>query len=617
VRGGSGTGAGVKIDGGAANLVTTSGVISAVSGKAIDASGGDDVVRNSGIVIGDIDLGAGANSFANNAGATFVARQTIDLRDSTGLHALAAKAMASPQGASALAAGATATFTNNGDFLMGLSAPRASVDLAKGEAFANLDALGDPATNPLYGARVINTVALDGHFEQTSTGHLAFDVAFGPYASDRVNATGDVTVAGTGDVTLTWLENSKPVTLFAAGGKVTDNGLKITDTLAMDYRIETTSAGVQLAFTNRFDQSFLNLNEQSLGRHMNSAIRLGDSSGIGRLMALIGNLQVGEEDAYAAVFRDLNPEPYLAPLRSQLATSSNFSRNLFGCAQPTARLDGKCSWAVIETASTKVDGDAEVFGAKAEGGRLAGGFEQPLTGDWSLAAGVGFEQLDRVLVDDMRARSSGQGFTGGVGVKRRSDTGAEMAFSLSGGWQWMKTARSVEIFTADHGEAKPESGYVRADGRFAYVVENGRLFVRPAVNVWATGLHQQHFAEGGLDGLGVSGDSHTQLLGGVNPEVTLGFVFRETQKSQAAVSFTLGAVVNSSDRLEMPFRLVGANPAADPAQISTVMDKTAYRVGAEVHVIGDDKVSVRFNYAGEFGERTSSQSAGLNLRVRF
>ncbi|MBI1683798.1 autotransporter outer membrane beta-barrel domain-containing protein [Caulobacter hibisci] len=618
VRGGSETGVGLKIDGGAKNLVTTSGLISAISGKAIDATDGDETVRNSGVVIGDIDLGFGTNSFANNAGATFVAYHTIDLRDATGVHGLSDdEVMVSAQGVSTAAAGSAATFTNSGDFQMGLSASRVPIDLLKGEAFGNLDAASDPATNPLYGARVINTVALDGHFEQTATGHLAFDVAYGPYASDRVNVTGDATVAGTGDVVLTWLENSKPVTLFATGGKATDAGLKITDTLAMDYRIETTPTAVQLAFTSHFDQGFLNRNGQALGKHMNSAISLGDSSGIGRLMALIGNLQTGQEAAYATIFRNLSPEPYLAPLRSQLATSNSFSQKLFSCAQPTRSLDGKCSWASIETASTKGKADAEVFGTKSEGGRLSGGFEQPLAGDWSLAAGVGFERLDSVLVDGMRARSSGQGFTAGAGVKRRSDTGAEMAFSLSGGWQWMETARSVDVFTSGRGEAEPESGYVRADGRFAYVIENGRLFVRPAVNVWATGLHQQRFSETGVEGLGVNGVSHTQVLAGINPEVTLGFVFKETQKSQGAVSLTLGVVANSTDRLEMPFRLAGANPASDPAKIGTVMDKTAYRVGADVHLIGDDKVAVRFNYTGEFGDRTQSQSAGLNLRVRF
>ncbi|MEH0196128.1 hypothetical protein V7S57_09825 [Caulobacter sp. CCNWLY153] len=618
VRGGSGTGAGVQISGGAANGLANTGLISAVSGKAIVSGQGDERVDNRGVVIGDIDLGAGTNAFDNQSGGAFMAFKTIDLRDPAGTGPLSTSAGGiSTLGVSAQAVpNGAATFTNSGDFLMGLSASRVPIDLAGGATFANLDGLGDARTNAYYGARVINTVALDGHFVQTATGRSVFDVAFGPYASDRVDVTGDVALAGTGDVTLTWLQDAKPVTLFSAGGSVTDAGFKVTDTLAMDYRVQTSGGAVQLAFDTHFDQGFLALNERALGKHMNSAIAVGDSGGIGRLMALIGNLQVGQEAAYKAIFASLNPEPHLAPLRSQLASANGFSQQLFGCANPTLQVDGKCSWAVIERAVADGERDADTLAVKAEGGRLRGGFEQSLDGGWSFATAVGYERLDRVMVDGGRSWSQGQGFSAGAGFKRRSG-GAEMAFSLSGGWQWMETARLVDVFTIGRAESDPESGYVRADARFAYVMENGRLFVRPALNVWGTGLHQRRFEERGLDGLGARGLSDTQWIGTANPELTLGFVMKETTRSQAAVSFTVGGLFNSTDKIEMPFQLLGANASSDPARIRTALDKSGWRAGVDLHVIGDDRVSVKFNYTTEFGDRTSNQAAGLNLRVRF
>src|SRR5690606_30365569 len=125
--------------------------------------------------IGNLDLGGGDNVFVNGPDATFVAFDTIDLRDQP-----------AAQGA----------FINEGVFLMGLDAPAFPLDLAAGDVFGDLDGSGDPATNLIYGARVINTVELDGDFVQTASGHLAFDVAFGPYASDQVNVTGDATVDG-------------------------------------------------------------------------------------------------------------------------------------------------------------------------------------------------------------------------------------------------------------------------------------------------------------------------------------------------------------------------------------------------------------------------------------
>lgn len=79
VRGGSGSGVGVNLDGGAENTLTNHGVLSALSGTAIRGSGGNDVVENHGTVIGGVRLGAGSNAFNNNAGARFDAGAIIDL----------------------------------------------------------------------------------------------------------------------------------------------------------------------------------------------------------------------------------------------------------------------------------------------------------------------------------------------------------------------------------------------------------------------------------------------------------------------------------------------------------------------------------------------------------
>ncbi|MBO9706815.1 MAG: autotransporter outer membrane beta-barrel domain-containing protein [Caulobacter sp.] len=610
VRGGGGAGSGVKIDGGAANLVDNTGVISAVSGLAIASTGGDETVANRGAVIGNIDLGSGDNRFDNQDGALFVAFNTIDLRDPIASHGLQAMALAP-------SAGPSATFTNGGEFQMGLSAPRVPIDLANGAVFANLDAEGPPAVNPYYGARVINTVALDGHFVQTPTGHLTFDVAFGPYASDVVNATGNVTVAGTGDVTLTWLQDAKEVKMFTAGGAAVDNGLAIRDTLAMDYKVRAADGAILLGYTPHFDQGFLNGNGQSLGRHMNSLLTVGGSGGVGRLMALLGNMDAGDKAEYGAVFKELNPEPYLAPLRSQLISANGFSDQLFSCSAPTSRTNQQCVWVVAERATAKGDADAETLSVRAEGERFRAGFERPMANDWSLAAAVGFETLDRVLVDGVRARSDGQNLSLGLGLKHGQGVGAQFAGSLSGGWQWMNTERMVEVFQIGRGQAKPESGYLQARARFSYVARKDRLFAEPALNAWATALHQKAFQEKGLDGLGVAGVKDTQVIGTINPELKLGFVFKETASSQAAVSFTVGGVFNSKDRLEAPYRLIGANPASDPAVIGTSLDKSALKLGADVHVIGDDRVSVRFNYTAEIGDKTENRSAGLNVKVRF
>ena len=100
------------------------------------------------------------------------------------------------------------------------------------------------------------------------------------------------------------------MTLFAVGGTAVDNGLEIPDTIALDYRA-TTNDGIQLAFDSDFGQAFLNPNEQALGHYMDRALLAGGAAGIGRLMALLGNLTAGQEGIYADIFDGSTRNCYL------------------------------------------------------------------------------------------------------------------------------------------------------------------------------------------------------------------------------------------------------------------------------------------------------------------
>jgi len=82
VQGGSGTGAGVNIDGGANNTLANASSVLALSGKAIMAGIGNDIVENYGTVTGNVDLGTGANAFNNNPGATFNSGAIVNLGES-------------------------------------------------------------------------------------------------------------------------------------------------------------------------------------------------------------------------------------------------------------------------------------------------------------------------------------------------------------------------------------------------------------------------------------------------------------------------------------------------------------------------------------------------------
>lgn len=79
IRGGSGTGAGVNINGGFNNTLTNAGSISALSSMAIIGGVGNDTVNNNGIVTDSVNLGLGVNAFNNNPAGVFNSGALIDL----------------------------------------------------------------------------------------------------------------------------------------------------------------------------------------------------------------------------------------------------------------------------------------------------------------------------------------------------------------------------------------------------------------------------------------------------------------------------------------------------------------------------------------------------------
>src|SRR5262249_19886353 len=162
---------------------------------------------------------------------------------------------------------------------------------------------------------------------QNADGHLDFDVAFGPYASDLVNATGPVSVAGKGHVMLTWLQDNHPVTIIATPGPATDNGLQIDSTLAGDFHVLANSHGIQIAPPTHFGDvpgADLNHNEQEVGHHMDSAVEVGGSAGIGQLLAFLGNMGPGDEALYKHVMTEVNPQAEIEPLHLQLDEAQSF-----------------------------------------------------------------------------------------------------------------------------------------------------------------------------------------------------------------------------------------------------------------------------------------------------
>jgi len=591
IRGGGGTGMAINFEGGAENLIDTDGTVSAVSGLAIKTTTGNDTVENRGAIVGNVFLGEGTNLLHNNAGAAFVTISTIDLRDGAG----------------------TGTFVNDGTIEMGLRAPRYPIDLDAGDTF-EVPAYDDIRTATLYGTRVISQVALDGDFVQSASGEIWYDVAFGPYAADRIDATGNATVDGTAHITLTWLENSDAVTLISTGGTGTDLGLDVPGTIALDYKILAGPEGIQLGFDSDFGQPFLNANQQQLGHHMDSALDVGGASGIGRLLALLGNLTEGQEDVYSAIFAELDPEALLAPAIENLDSARDFSKRVMGCDPFEPELQA-CVWGRAEIHKLERKDDKAAPVDLGDTARFRIGAAAGLGDGWSVGGAFGLDSLGKLTFDGQRAEGDdGEALHVGLGVGKTfgADGRGSAGINLAAGWQNQGMARVQDVFEPAVGTWRLKSDYVAGNLSLGYSFGNGPWFIRPNVDASAIRLSLDGFEERGLGGLGMAVDQADEWYLAVEPKLTVGARF-----NQVHFALTGGGMFANRDAISAPMRFLGANAASDPAMIGTLIDDKAFVGGVEFGVDASSQFDLSIGYQGYLGSQVESHTGTLNLRMRF
>ncbi|MDG1416478.1 MAG: autotransporter outer membrane beta-barrel domain-containing protein, partial [Maricaulis sp.] len=280
-------------------------------------------------------------------------------------------------------------------------------------------------------------------------------------------------------------------------------------------------------------------------------------------------------------------------------------------------LDEQCVWSRLEMTTRDRTSSFENFRVEAATTRFSGGFEQNIGNDWSVVGAINYEHVDQTDVDDQRSHTTGQGFSAGVGVEKNNANNHFYGASISGGWSWLDTERAVTIFERGVGVSAPETGYLRASVHVGNMWRHGQAFASPSFSLDLTNLHHAGLVEEGLEGIGVEVLEHDQFIAAINPEVTMGYVFNETQTSSLISSITMGMRISSQDRLELPIRFIGANPDAQAAEIGTVLDQVVYQLGADIQISGDDNLGLHFSYDGEFGEDTEHHRAGFDLRLRF
>lgn len=607
VTGGSsgveGVSAAVAFSGGGTGTLTNKGTINAGSGGlAVYGERGVETINNSGTINGDIDLAGGesflkeANTLNNFAGGLINSGASIKLeRDTTTMEIRRPRANAAP---------ASGVFNNAGTLSPG-------------------------------GDGKLQTTALKGNFTQTSTGTFAVDTHWPTGTSDVLTVTGIAELAGkvlpntlafpVSNATNKGL--TKTFTILTAAGGVTNNGLAVTDTAAVNYELlypNATTVNLQATIDFTPDDSSNGNgitgqtdNQDSIGENLNGIVQRG-----GRLPFIPPLLTLTNQNALNNALDQLSPEGDGNSFGSALTMGSAFATHLLSCrvageegdANAVIR-EGQCVWARANARRFENDGGANKVSYDENGTFFSAGAQVDLGGDWRLGGGIGFEN------------ANGNTTSGASSDTDRLHLGAVLKYNpgpwllaatLTGGHGWADNDRRA-AFGNFSAFAKSSTDTDFLSGRFtaAYLATFGNWYLKPQIDVSATHLKRDGYQETATGGIALTVQDNSDTVVAVSPLLELGADLRFAKGGIARPFIRGGLTWLDTDTFTTIASFSGVPAGSLPFAITSSIDDVVANVGVGVDLIDAAGTVLRLQYDGAFGEETTQHGGTAKVSVPF
>jgi hypothetical protein len=566
VFGGTGSGAGVRILDGRANQLVNSGAIGSRGGSAVVATSGDDSVVNRGFMVGNVDLGAGANSFANAAGASFESGTTVRL-------------------------GTDKLLTNDG-----LLSPGGS-------------------------GKLLGT-AVTGRLAQGSSGTLLVDVDAMTQTADLVSVTGNANLAGR-----VRLEVQRPapvqqrVVIVSAGDGVSADqlGIDASASAVARYALVRESNAVSLDYRIDFsDVVGLRANQRRVGAYVNSIQHVGSTAGFTPIAEMLFAMPTAAP--LAAAYDRLSPEPHGALVNGTLFSALQFGDAMLSCRRADAESrfvrEGECGWLSAGAGVLRQRASDAAMGLHRHVQGIHGGLQREVAPNTHLGVAAGVEH-GSVNVADI-ATTTGDQVQAGLILKTRLGDSSFSA-ALTGGLGRYDSQRSaVAVAGPATATASPRLDFMSAQLRAAHAFARGDAYIRPSIDLGYTRVDRKAFDETGAGVANLSVhravDDFTTLRGAVEWGAEWarddGSLFRPALRLGL-----LGMVSGSAPRTEAT--LQGVPAGVGPLTVQGQIDRTIGELGAALDVLNTGGTVLRLGYTGQFSRHIESHSAMLKFSMPF
>jgi outer membrane autotransporter protein len=601
ITGGSGTGAGIYMDGGNNNTLTNRGSISALSGTAIVGGTGNETIDNYGIITGSVDLGAVRNAFNNKVGGTFNAGATVNLEG--GL------------------------LSNAGTFAPG-------------------------------GSGTVLTTELTGNLLQQESGIYDVDLDLTAYQPDLLNVSGDSNLAGLANINLVNTGWAKPgtqqATMLYSADDVTDSGLALLTQPSpiIDYELllpNSTDVDIQTTIDFAPRGKGLNANQRAIGNAVNKIQLAGGSASFAPFAAAL--FRMPDMQSLGSAYDQMSPDTYdiytkITSVITQQYTQTLLKRihsirsplRLAGSAPQHADRDQiLLAYSGSDASIGQLIGTGELTPEKATYSVWLDGFGK--MGDQDEADGFNGYQYNVYGATLGLDRTFGTRFVAGIGIGysytdvdldgARGNGDIDTIFgalygsyftrrmyvdaALSYGRQGYDNERNIVIGPLLSTVSSDHSGDTySAFAEGGYNVDIKNWIIQPFVSLHYIYLDEESFSESGAGGLRVGSRQTDSLVSELGARITR--VFRIKNSSLIP---EISAAWNYD--FDVDDRMITASFAGAPGTSFSVqgqdVEQHGATVGAGLTFISKVGLSASLKYHGEF--RGNYQAHGFLVGLRY
>lgn len=554
--------------------ITTAALI---NGLAISGTTGNDVVENTGVVIGNVKLSGGTNKFSNMLDSSlFNMGKIVDLGP------------------------AVNQLYNNGDIELG--------DTGKIET--------------------VSTTELGGSFVQTSTANIKadFDFVSGDTKTgkiDRINATGSALLEGTFDLFVVNPNAAAPgsheVTFFTTQQNMTGQSLILNAPVSAvaDYDILYPSLNeAKFEYVIDFSPTGLNDNHVSFGDYINNVQLAGGSPFFADLVGTLFTIETLGELQKA--YNSLSPEPYTNNLTTTVQSVGEFSDAMMSCRNKDGDLkylaERDCAWSQVSKSEHDYTNGTSNFSYNVQNYRIATGAQTKIAENFYLGAAIA---LDKTEVDSgLSSSSEGMRPQAGI-VLKYSEGETKIAGSLISGVSSFDTTRVVNVGNVGGVTfATQNVGFVAANARVSHLIDFGDTYLLPSMEGSATFMHQNALTETGGNLTNLSVDQRSQVYWSISQHLEFGGEI-DLGSSVLRAKANIGVTQHLGGRPSVSATLVGT-PAGVPSFLTeSGRDNTLLTIGAGLNWIADNDFNLRIDANAQFGDHTRNKQITMKMALPF